>query len=170
MTAIKTLILAVVFFVTSGISVVTGSTSVITVPVMFQFGIDPRMAVATNMFALTFMSVGGTLPFLRGNALNRRRLPRLIAATLVGSAFGALLLLAIPTGVVPVFVSTAIIGVAIFSMIYRRSGVDTSSGPLNRSMEAIGYLSTFLIGIYGGVFSGGYVTILTAVFVACFRM
>jgi uncharacterized membrane protein YfcA len=78
MTGFEILILAAVFFVASGVSVVTGSTSVITVPVMFQFGIDPRMAVATNMFALTFMSVGGTLPFLRGNALNRRRLPGLI--------------------------------------------------------------------------------------------
>jgi uncharacterized membrane protein YfcA len=47
-------------FSTSAISVVTGSTSLITVPVMFQFDIDPRTAVATNMFALTFMSVGGS--------------------------------------------------------------------------------------------------------------
>jgi uncharacterized membrane protein YfcA len=78
MTGFEILILAAVFFVASGVSVVTGSTSVITIQVMFQFGIDPRMAVATNMFALTFMSVGGTLPFLRGNALNRRRLPGLI--------------------------------------------------------------------------------------------
>jgi uncharacterized membrane protein YfcA len=169
MTSIDTLILAAVFLVTSGISVVTGSTSVITVPVMFQFGIDPRVAVATNMFALTFMSVGGTLPFLRGDVLNRRRLPGLIAATLAGSAVGALLLLIIPARIVPGFVSTAIIGLAIFSMIYRRSDIEMSGAP-HRWLEATGYVLTFLLGIYGGVFSGGYVTILTAVFVAAFRM
>lgn len=33
-----------------------------------------------------------------------------------------------------------------------------------------GYALTFLLGIYGGLFSGGYVTILTAIFVATFRM
>jgi uncharacterized membrane protein YfcA len=65
------------FFGTSGVSVVTGSTSVITVPVMFQFGID---------------------------------------------------------------------------------------------VETAGFAVTFLLGIYGGLFSGGYVTILTAIFVAMFRM
>jgi uncharacterized membrane protein YfcA len=54
-----------IFFATSSVSVITGSTSLITVPVMFQFGIEPRTAVATNMFALVFLSIGGSLPFLR---------------------------------------------------------------------------------------------------------
>ena len=117
-------ILVAVFFVTSGVSVVTGSTSVITVPVMFQLGIDARVAVATNMFALTFMSIGGSLPFLKTDTVNKRRLPRLIAITLLGSAIGATLLPFIPSRVVPVIVSTAIIGLAVFSMVYRRSGID----------------------------------------------
>jgi hypothetical protein len=91
------LILVAVFFATSGVGVVTGSTSVITVPVMFQFGLDARLAVATNMFALTFMSIRGTLPFLRSNVVNRARLPLLIVLTLFGSAIGAALLLVIPS-------------------------------------------------------------------------
>jgi uncharacterized protein len=68
MTSPQLLFLIVVFFLTSGVSVVTGSTSLITVPAMFAVGIDPRTAVATNMFALTFLSAGGSLPFLRGRA------------------------------------------------------------------------------------------------------
>ena len=128
------------------------------------------MAVATNMFALTLMSLGGTLPFLPGNALNRRRLPLLIGVTLLGSAIGALLLLIVPARIVPVMVSTAIIGVAVFATIYRRTGVDSSPLLPGRSLEFVGYALTFLLGIYGGLFSGGYVTILTAIFVAVFRM
>lgn len=34
----------------------------------------------------------------------------------------------------------------------------------------LGYVLTFVLGIYGGLFSGGYVTILTAIFVTAFRM
>jgi uncharacterized membrane protein YfcA len=34
----------------------------------------------------------------------------------------------------------------------------------------VGYVATFLLGIYGGLYSGGYVTILTAVFVAFLGM
>jgi uncharacterized membrane protein YfcA len=63
--------LILIFFVTSAISVVTGSTSLITVPAMFQFHIEPRTALATNMFALTFMSIGGALPFARSQGVNR---------------------------------------------------------------------------------------------------
>jgi uncharacterized membrane protein YfcA len=48
----KLVILAVVFFVTSVVSVVTGSTSLITVPVLIAFGIEPHVAVATNMMAI----------------------------------------------------------------------------------------------------------------------
>jgi uncharacterized membrane protein YfcA len=43
--------------------VVTGSTSLITGPVLIAFGIEPHVAVATNMLALVFMSAGGSLPF-----------------------------------------------------------------------------------------------------------
>jgi len=138
---------------------------------MMQFGIDPRVAVATNMFALTFMSVGGSLPMLKTSMPEKRRLPLLIVLTLLGSAIGAMLLLTIPSRVVPVVVSTAIIGLAVFSMAYRQTGVDPSPLlPAGRGLEITGYALTFLLGIYGGLFSGGYVTILTAIFVATFRM
>jgi len=53
----KLSVLIAVFFVTSVISVVTGSTSLITIPVMIALGIEAHVAVATNMLALTFMSV-----------------------------------------------------------------------------------------------------------------
>jgi uncharacterized membrane protein YfcA len=59
------------------------------------------------------------------------------------------------------------IGVALFSAFYRKAGSDRAVIP-SASREMIGYVSTFILGIYGGFFSGGYVTILTAVFVAAF--
>jgi uncharacterized membrane protein YfcA len=164
------LALIAIFFATSGVSVITGSTSIITVPAMFQFGMNSRVAVATNMFALTLMSFGGTLPFLAPPVVNRRRLPLLIVLTLFGSAAGATLLLVIPPKVVPLIISTAIMGVALFSVLYRRSGMEASLVPPSPGVEMAGYGATFILGIYGGLFSGGYVTILTAIFVAMFRM
>src|ERR1700689_112472 len=80
------------FFFTSVISVVTGSTSLITGPVMMALGLEPRVAVATNMLALTFMSVGGSLPFVGKGVLTPSRLPASVALTIIGSGLGALLL------------------------------------------------------------------------------
>jgi uncharacterized protein len=170
MTGMPLLWLILIFFATSAISVVTGSTSLITVPAMFQFHIEPRIALATNMFALTFMSVGGALPFVRGQGVNRRRLPLLIALTLAGSLIGAFLLLLVPGRSVSIIVSTAMIAVAIFSVAYRKSGIQDAEGSPSAAAEFSGYALTFLLGVYGGFFSGGYVTILTVVFVTLFRL
>jgi uncharacterized membrane protein YfcA len=169
MTGTSLLWLILICLATSAISVVTGSTSLITVPAMLQFHLDPRTALATNMFALTFMSIGGVLPFVRGAQIDRKRLPTLLVLTLAGSTMGAYLMLRIPDRSVPVIVSSAMIGVALFSALYRKAGIEhVNTSPSARS-ELAGYALTFLLGIYGGFFSGGYVTILTAVFVAFFR-
>jgi uncharacterized membrane protein YfcA len=127
------------------------------------------MALATNMFALTLMSVGGTLPFLRSPSVNCKRLPLLIVLTLLGSVIGAFLLLSVPIRSVPMIVSVAVIAVAAISVMYRKSAIpETVIAPSNGA-ELAGYVLTFLLGIYGGFFSGGYVTVLTAVYVAVFR-
>jgi uncharacterized protein len=162
--------LIAIFFITSVVGVVTGSNSLITVPVMLSFGIEPRAAVATNMFALTFLSFGGTLPFLGTGAFDRRRLPLLVFLTLVGSVLGALLILMIPSKAMPLLISIFMLAVAAFSFLKRDAGVIQKAGPPSQAAELSGYAATFLLGIYGGFFSGGYVTILTPIFVVCFSM
>lgn len=160
--------LAALFFVTSAVGVVTGSNSLITVPAMFQFGIDEKVAVATNMFGLTFMAAGATIPFFRSGQLELRGLSPLIVLTLVGSAIGAALVGRIANESIRLIVSIAMIAVVIFTLLKRNGAVDGQNATW--SLSAIGLVATFLLAIYGGLYSGGYVTILTAVFVAFFGM
>ncbi len=162
-------LLIILFFVTSAVGVVTGSNSLITVPVMFQFGIDPKVAVATNMFGLTFMSIGATLPFIRQKAINYRRISPLVLLTLIGSALGAMLVGLISTKTIPIIVSVSMIAVTIFTFIRRDSGIAKVKN-VSPNSQTIAYILTFLLGIFGGLFSGGYVTMLTACFVAFFGM
>ncbi len=162
--------LVLLFFLTSVVGVVTGSNSLITVPAMFLFGIDPRVAVATNMFGLTFMAVGGTLPFLGKGRIDRRRLPLLIILTLAGSILGALLVLVVSSRRLPLIISISMIAVAAFTLLKRDAGVVPPEGEQSRGQEVAAYALTFALSIYGGFFSGGYVTMLTALFVALFRM
>jgi uncharacterized membrane protein YfcA len=170
MTILGWLCLVAAFFFTALVSVATGGTSLITVPVMMQFGIEPHVAVATNMLALIFLSVGGTLPFVQRPGFPRKRLPALIVLTLIGSVFGAFLLLLVPTRAMPLVISTAMIAVVVFSMVKRNAGLTAPSEPPSRTLEAAGYVATFILGIYGGFFSGGYVALLTAAYVVFFRM
>ncbi|MEH1817558.1 MAG: sulfite exporter TauE/SafE family protein [Nostoc sp.] len=170
MNASQLLLLIAIFFLTSVISVITGSTSLITVPVMLQLSIEPRIALATNMLALTFMSVGGTLPFIGKKAIDRSRLPIMIALTLLGSIIGALLVLVVPSKSMPLIISILMIVVAVFSITNRKAGIVLRMGKPSPIAEIGGYVATFVLGIYGGFFSGGYVTMLTAAYVSLFRM
>ena len=155
------------FFITSAIGVVTGSNSLITVPVMFQFGIDPKIAVATNMFGLTFMNIGATIPFLRRGAIDVKKVSPLIFITLVASAIGAGLLMFITPQNIKLLVSIAMISVTLFTLFKRDAGIAAVSEISNRA-RILTYVLTFILGIYGGLYSGGYTTMLTAVYVAFF--
>jgi len=157
------IILVVLFFVTSIVGVVTGSNSLITVPVMFQFGIEEKRAIATNMFGLTFMAIGATIPFIRQGKIEPRKLTPLIVLTVVGSALGAMLVGYITNQSIKLIVSIAMFVVVAFTLL--RSGPGKSA-----SIPTVGYIATFFLAIYGGLYSGGYVTILTAAFVAFLGM
>ncbi|HEY8562227.1 MAG TPA: sulfite exporter TauE/SafE family protein [Pyrinomonadaceae bacterium] len=169
MTVSALLLLIFLFFATSIVGVVTGSNSLITVPVMFQFGIDPRVAVATNMFGLTFMNVGATIPFLRRGIIDRKKVTPLVLITLVASALGALLVLLITPANIKLLVSVAMIVVTIFTLVKRDAGVAAAEKVSTRA-TVLTYVLTFALGVYGGLYSGGYVTMLTAALVAFFGM
>ena len=163
------ILLIILFFVTSAIGVVTGSNSLITVPVMFQFGIDPKIAVATNMFGLTFMNIGATIPFLRKGAIDIKKTTPLILITLVASAIGACLILFITPANIKLLVSIAMIVVTIFTLVKRDAGI-AAVAEISQRARVLTYILTFVLGIYGGLYSGGYTTMLTAVYVAFFGM
>ncbi len=168
MTTAELVILIILFFLTAVVGVVTGSNSLITVPVMFQFGIDEKVAVATNMFGLTFMSIGATIPFIRQGRISYRKVWPLLALTLVGSAGGAALVGVISNQDLKLVVSIAMIGVAAF-IFWRREtvGHGTANAEPRRLLV---YVLSFALAVYGGLYSGGYVTILTAVLVAFYAM
>lgn len=169
MQATKLLTLVAAFFVTSVVSVVTGSTSLVTVPVMIQLGIEPHVAVATNMFALIFLSAGGLTPFRKRGLVLRRELPLMTILTIGGSVVGALLLTRVPIRSLQLVIAAAMIAVAIFSLVKRDMGT-TRDVPVTTVRAMMGYGLTLALAVYGGFFSGGYVTLLTAVFAVFFHM
>ncbi|MEP6944801.1 MAG: sulfite exporter TauE/SafE family protein [Acidobacteriota bacterium] len=169
MTNVDLILLILIFFATSFIGVVTGSNSLIAVPAMFQFGIPAKTAVATNMFALVFMSIGATIPFLRTRTIDVRRILPLMLITIAASAAGAALVGLITDQSLKLIVSIAMITVAVFILVKRDAGIEKRERVSSRSL-ALTFILTFVLGVYGGLFSGGYVTVLTTVLVAFFGM
>jgi uncharacterized protein len=58
--------------------------------------------------------------------------------------------------------------VGLFTLLKRNAGVEAASPSIHAL--PLTYLLTFVLGIYGGLFSGGYVTLLTAVCVGIYGM
>jgi hypothetical protein len=144
---VELIVLIVIFLLTSVVGVVTGSNSLIAVPAMFQVGIDEKVAIATNMFGLTFMAVGGTIPFLRQGKIEAEKLTPLIVLTLIGSALGALLVGYITNQSIKLIVSVSMFVVVVFSFV--RTQPKEGSKIL-----WVGYIASFLLAIYGGLYSG----------------
>jgi uncharacterized protein len=135
---------------------------------MIAFGMEAHVAIATNMLALTFMSFGGTLPFMGKDILDRRRLGLSIPLTVIGSGRGALLVLTVQVRPLQIIIAVAMVAVALFSLWNRNFGAATNDTAPGRAAEVAGYIATFMLAVYGGFFSGGYVSMLTAAFVVLF--
>jgi len=122
------------------------------------------------MVTLTMMSMGGSLPFMRGKALDRARLPGLITITLISSVLGALVVFMVPAEILPLLIPMAmvLVLVLVFLLGNHRRGIQDEAPPSRARIRA-GYFSIFALGIYGGFFSGGYVTMLIASCVGFFR-
>ncbi|MBC8358363.1 MAG: TSUP family transporter [Candidatus Aminicenantes bacterium] len=63
MSLISILIVCSLSFIVSILSISVGGTSLITVPVLISLGMTSKNAVATNMFALIFLSMSGAVGF-----------------------------------------------------------------------------------------------------------
>jgi uncharacterized membrane protein YfcA len=122
------------------------------------------------MFALIFLSAGGLTPFWKSGIALRRELPLMTILTIAGSVAGALLLLKVPMRGLQLTIAVAMIAVAVFSLVKRDMGTTRNESLVSPKQAILGYALTLALAVYGGFFSGGYVTMLTAVFAMFFHM
>jgi uncharacterized membrane protein YfcA len=160
-------ILSALMVATGALGAITGGNSLINVPLMITVGMTPRQAVATNMFAVIFMTVSATARFARARMLNVRLLVPLGILTVLTSAFGALIAVKLPETVVKLVVGVSMAVLVLFIAVYRRSETPVAVTPARRTAGLVG---TTLLGVYGGFFSGGYTTLMTVLCTVCFGL
>jgi uncharacterized membrane protein YfcA len=152
-------LLAAVGFCAAAVGAITGGNSLLTVPAMLLAGMDARTAVATNMLGVTFLSAGATARFLRARAIPRRPTGGLILLALPGSILGAFVAMRLGDAALRLIISVAMLGMAAFIALAPRFG-ETAQARSGRA-RALGYALSAVWAIYGGLFSGGYTTVLT---------
>jgi uncharacterized membrane protein YfcA len=160
--------LSAVMVVTGAIGAITGGNSLVNVPLMIALGMSPREAVATNMFAVIFMTLSATVRFAGSKLIRRGLAIRLCLITAVTSAFGAHLAVKLPESVVKAVVGVSMALLVLF--MAARPSVAARDEPSPPAAPGWGLVATFVLGIYGGFFSGGYTTLMTFVGVTCFGL
>lgn len=166
MSSFQILILTILMVVTGAIGAITGGNSLINVPLMIMVGMSPRQAVATNMFAVTFMTISATARFARAGALRRELLLPLGIITIATSALGAVIAVKLPETVVKLVVGVSMAALVLFIALHRNSApVEPTPG-----RRLAGYVGATLLGVYGGFFSGGYTTLMTVLCTVCFGL
>jgi uncharacterized membrane protein YfcA len=160
------LLLSALMLATGAIGAITGGNSLINVPLMITVGMSPRQAVATNMFAVTFMTISATARFARAGMLKNRLLIPLGVLTFVTSAVGALIAVKLSETIVKLVVGVSMAALVIFIALQRGA---TPPPPTHRR-RVVGLIGTTLLGVYGGFFSGGYTTLMTVLCVVCFSL
>lgn len=145
---------------------IAGGNSLLTVPAMVLFGMAPQTAVATNMFAITFLCAGAAARFTRSEHLVLH--PTLVLALLAvpGSILGAHVALTISPSTLRLIVGISMLGIVTLLVLAPRFGDRVAT--ISPARKLIGYSLAAVWAIYGGLFSGGYTTVLTIGAVALF--
>ena len=159
-------ILTLLMVLTGAVGAITGGNSLINVPIMIMVGMTPRQAVATNMFAVTFMTISATARFARARILKWNLLVPLGIITAITSALGALIAVKLSETIVKLVVGISMGALVVFIAVYRKAEPPAPS-PARR---IVGYVGTTLLGVYGGFFSGGYTTLMTVLCTVCFSL
>jgi uncharacterized membrane protein YfcA len=148
---------------------VAGLASLISYPALLATGVPPLTANMTNTVSMVFQSVGAvsaSRPELRGQG---RRVLRLAAASGLGGAVGAALLLLTPTSaferIVPVLIAGASVAILV-ERPPRELAVEGARLHPGRAHDDPRWLppGTFAIAIYGGYFGAAAGVMMLAMF------
>jgi uncharacterized membrane protein YfcA len=148
-----------------------GGTSLITVPMLISLGMISKNAVATNMFALIFLSLSGAIGFRKEIRItNNKKIAFFSILTICGSLLGASFILAIEKDTLKKVIAIMIFFIASSFLLKKDLGILEKKEKISKLKFFGSALLVFILGIYGGFFSGGYVTFLSYVLILIFGL
>ena len=154
-------LLALAGFAGGAINAAVGSGTLLVYPALLAAGIPPVAANGTNTTGLAPGSFFAAWAYRQELADRLKVLAKPLAATVVGSAVGALLVVALPervfTSIVPWLVALATVLIAVQPLVSRWAKANRAPG------EHVLWPWTGAVGVYGGYFGAAQGVMLMAV-------
>jgi uncharacterized membrane protein YfcA len=167
MSPLEALLVLVAGVWAGAINTLVGSGSLVTFPVLLAVGYPPLTANVSNNFGVVPGSISGAYGFRRELRGQRDRVARFAPVSVLGSATGAVLLLALPTSafeaIVPAFVAIGIVLVVAQPRLNRWLAARRRRDAERRRSGAPALLATGLVGVYGGYFGAAQGVLLLAI-------
>lgn len=145
------------------VDAIAGGGGLVTLPALLAAGLGPQAAIATNKGQAVFGAMGSAATFWRRGAIDRARAGWTFALGLIGSALGALALLAMPGPKLGPIVAVLLAGAALFMLMPKRL---RPSGAAPRHRIARSAAIALVLGGYDGFFGPGVGTLLIVAFAA----
>ena len=148
------LFMAVVGFLAGICNSIAGGGSFLSLPALFLFGLDPRVANGTNRVAVLFSSASAVVIFRREGQLDQKLAHLLTIPTIAGVPIGAMLAIYLPASALePIFGAVFLVMAIILALNPKR--IVESKSAANASPWKM--MPVFLlIGIYVGFIQAGF--------------
>lgn len=167
MSAVELCLLLLAALAAGSINGAVGSGSLVTLPVLLAFGLEPAAAVTTNTVAMVTSALGGTLAYRQELRDDRRHFRTLPLLSVVGGVIGSILLLTTSAGaldvIVPVLIGCALVLVLVQPKLAARARARSDG---RRSDDPFGSpglrWSIFGCSVYGGYFAAAQGVLLLA--------
>jgi uncharacterized protein len=141
---------------------IAGGGGLITLPVLMNLGIDPRLALGTNKLQATFGSGSATVHYARAGAVKLSECRRGSLLAFLGGATGSLLVQQLDPNLLKRLIPILLIAVAIYIWLRPQLGEKDIHPRMKQPLFDV--LFGFGIGFYDGFFGPGTGTFFTLAF------
>ena len=146
-----------------------GGGSFVVLPILFLMGVDPKIAVATNVAAIVAQLLTGTIIFGRHKKVHYRLATKTAPFYLLGGIIGAFALINIDPAFLKNLVALAIIFFAVFSLFRKKHVMDAPCHP-SVTKSPMAYPLLVLVGTYQVLTTAGAGAILMFIFMYLFNL
>jgi len=163
--------LLVFFFTTLGASygIMFGGGSFMVFPILFLIGIDPKIAIATNIAAAIAQLATGIVVFSRHKKIHYEVVPLTTISYLIGGIIGAFVLIEINPHIIKQIISIVIILFALFGIFKKRLLLEGES-KIGKHKSILVYPLLIILGVYQIVITAGSGTMMTFILIYLFGL
>ncbi len=147
--------LLVAGFLAAFIDSVVGGGGLISLPALLLTGLPPGIALGTNKLASVMGSLTSSISFLRSGKIDMHLIKYLFPLSFLGSAIGAYTVQQIPSEFLKPLVVVMLIAVAIYTVLKKDWGSESTYEGITKKNAYIGGLFAFSLGFYDGFFGPG---------------